>query len=349
MNKSPLVMDSHATPLGRSTDKKDLKLSSLPLELLFDILDHLPWAEKVSLAQTCRDFWSSLHPRCASIFRDATFRNRVKYLNALSSLIPDHYYCPRCYALHSIDSEDVPVLDEHRARSDIFCGSRTCPNPESPYSRRLIHPNYGLAFRHIQLAIKYSRLKNTHQTYRASILQKFTTSTDPSSSPEVQFTAEPRVRDGRFIIKTIHRISDGEQNLSMLKVIETRIRFCPHHSLNDIQGLLYRFQDPMLASIDNLINLAPQSSSSHARHASSCDQCPTDYKIKFTGKELFVSTWQDLGTGICAKDHYWQSHDWISGFSWDRSSSFPPYEHGSIERLFNSGKAVPKKSMTCTQ
>ena len=142
--------------------KQDSLFLNLPLAPVYDIFDELQLAQKIWLAQTCRDMWYILRHQCSSAMRQATVEERLECLTRLGNILPDHRLCTSCPALHILDPKDLPVV-----RYD------NCPSPESAWDFRYLALCYSLAFRHVQLAVKYTRVKDYYQDYRAIILQPF--------------------------------------------------------------------------------------------------------------------------------------------------------------------------------
>lgn len=103
--------------------------------------------------------------------------------------------CIKCNILHPVQPDDVPKFDKLVSP----------PPPLMPHTR----PNvwscacpqyfYAVMFHHVQLALKYSRMKEKHQDCRTNILQNF--EIRPVGSPIIKsFAAKPEVVNARFIL-----------------------------------------------------------------------------------------------------------------------------------------------------
>ena len=87
---------------------------------------------------------------------------------------------------------------------------------------------YAVSFHHVQLALKYSRIKEKHQDYRWNILQKFKIRS--VASPIIKtFAAKPKVVNARFILLTTYVLYAGPLRDAAKKDYDRYIMFCPHH------------------------------------------------------------------------------------------------------------------------
>lgn len=206
---------------NRRTVKQDSRFLDLPLTLIYDIFDELQLPEKILLSQTSRDLWYSLRYKCSSVMQKATAVERLSCLAVLGSILPDHRLCTYCRALHLVDLKDLPVtaLDNPH---------RPCPAPETPWDRHRLMCYYSIAFRHVQMALKYTRLGDLHQGYRASILQTFTTSFPISQSMKLKFTAKSTIVNGRFLLMTTFLYYEVDGLISYSQFSQLHFRFCAH-------------------------------------------------------------------------------------------------------------------------
>ena len=317
------------TILRKSTVKQASLLLDLPLCLIYTIFDELQWPEKVMLSQTCKDLRYNLRQKCSSILRKATVLERLEYLTILGNILPDHYLCTACCVLHLVDPKDIPITDCNIIGANLY--RAPCPLPEPLWSRHRLHHNYAVAFRHVQLAIKYSRMGGGYQRYRASIMQRFVVSNRGISSIGYDFVAEPVIVRGRFILMTRFEFYGDVEEVSYWTFMKTTINFCPHH----MTGKFNDHNDTFNILMRSLFRQS-RNTSGPCQEAYSCSRCPSDYAIAIKDKRAIVSVWHDLGTGASTDDPYWQSHIWdYENNMYNKGTEFP-YEHGSIEKMYYS-------------
>ena len=316
------------TILRKSAVKQTSLLLDLPLCIIYNIFDELRWSEKVTLSQTCRDLRYHLRQKCSSILRKATALERLEYLNMLGNILPDRYLCTGCCALHLVDPKDIPITDCNLLGSNLY--HTPCPSPEPLWSRVRLHRNYAVAFRHVQLAIKYSRMEGIYQRYRASIMQRFVVSNCPSSSLGFNFVAEPVIVRGRFILMTTFEFYGDFEEVSYSTFMQTTITFCPHHGTGKLSA-----RNDAFKTLTNSVFRRSSNTSGLCQGAYSCNRCPSDYAIVIKDKRAIVSIWHDLGTGASPEDPYWRSHVRNNENNMFNGTEFP-YEHGSIEKMYYS-------------
>lgn len=312
----------------RNGIKQHSFLLNLPIELLYEIFEQLALPEKLLFSQTCRDLWRLLRHKCSLTFEKADGPTRRYCLYALGDILPDHRYCFDCRALHLLNPNDI-----------IFRGWDEYPKSYTSSMFEDWHfmsPCYALAFRHVQLAIKYTRLRNFHQDYLSSIMQTFT-KTMLHHSMRLKFTAEPVVIDGRFLLMASFTFYEITTPMSSSTLLESHFGLCPH--LTVCEPLLPT--KPLVALINSAFVNPPSSRTSY-HGLRSCDYCPTDYSLIIGDKRATFSTWQDLGAGASPTDPYWSSH-----VSTDTNNPYTctkfEYEHGSIKALYVSRSTRSKR------
>ncbi len=292
--------------------KQDSLFLNLPLALVYDIFDELQLSEKILLSQTCRDLWYILRHQCSSAMRQVTVEERLECLTRLGNILPDHRLCTSCPALHILDPKDLPVV-----RYD------NCPSPESAWDFRYLTLCYSLAFRHVQLAIKYTRLKDYHQDYLAKILQPFRITIPKFYSMRLTFAAIPVIIHGRFILMKASIFNAAVEPISFSTISKAPFGICPHLSI-----WLPVQDNPLLEAMRSACN-----DGQCGLH--SCDRCPTDYRIITDCRGATLYVWQDLGAGTCPADPYWRSHIYGEDSSRYRGTKFN-YQHGSVKDLYYS-------------
>jgi len=315
---------------SRPTKPKDFieqqsPLLNLPLDIVHAIIDELPLPAMILFSQTCRDLRLLIQSKCYSTVRQASAAKRLDFLCALGHILPDHRLCAHCRALHLVDLKDLPVT-----AYDTFY--KPCTAPEPLFSRHRLLPYYAVAQRHVQLAIKYTRLAGTHQSYRASILQRFTISYPEFYSLGLDFTAEPIVVHGRFILKTTWDFREAAAPVSFAMISHASFGLCAH----------------LRAATRFAFEVADVQSGFH-QEAHSCDRCPTDCSIVVQGSRAIFHVWQDLGSGLSPMDPYWLSHinDVINDVENNEFSGTKfCYKHGSVRDLYYGSGTPPQVSQS---
>ncbi|KAI9870815.1 MAG: hypothetical protein M1830_003773, partial [Pleopsidium flavum] len=259
-----------------------------------------------------------------STVRKASAVERLEFLGVLGGILPDRRLCTHCRALHLVDPKDLPVTGYDKYY-------KPCPAPEISWSRHRLNPYYAIAHRHVQLAIKYTRLEDVHQRYRASILQRFTTSFPSFHSMRLKFTVEPVVVNGRFILMTTFDFHEAAAPLSFTTLSRVSVRFCQHLPIDEPTNP----ESPLLAAIRFAFKVADGRSGLH-QEVHSCDRCPTDYLIKIQGRRAISYVWQDLGSGTSPIVPYWRSHilDYKENNQFNGTEFC--YEHGSVRYMYYS-------------
>lgn len=305
----------------RNPIRQDSPFLDLPLDIVHAIFDELPLHAKILLSQTCRDLRLRLRSMCYLSVRRASAAERLEFLGALADILPDHRLCTHCRALHLVDPKDIPVTEVNKYY-------KPCPAPEPIWSRYRLGPRYAVAHRHVQLAIKYTRRQDVHQRYRASILQRFTTSFPNFYSLRLEFTAEPLVIHGRFILMTTFDFHEAAAPLSYETISRTMIKICPHLVI----GFFSR-DNPLTAGIRFAFQAADGQSGSYQEFRS-CDRCPTDYLILIRERRATFYAWTDLGSGSSPMDPCWSSHLLDHKTNNQFTGTKFCYEHGSVRDMY---------------
>lgn len=284
-------------------------LLNVPLEIVYEVSDKMPLAEKILLSQTCRALWYPLRDKCGSAFREAATAERLECLATLAHRLPDRYFCVDCQSLHKSEPKDLPIKKDSKFYEPCLLkgtgGWSNCHRVHEDLG-------YSLAFRHVQLALKYTRMQNYHQDYRARLLEEFTKVYAPSESSKTllkKFTAQPTIVKGRFLVMTELEY-DNDRNT---------IPAYPTTSPVDMA----------MRSAHNAAKVGLPSA------VFSCEHCPTDFMIMFRGKKTTFFLWQDFGTGEDPKDYYSRIQPPFG--VWAHEHKFP-HEHGSIREMYYNGE-----------
>ncbi len=175
----------------------------LPIDIIFSVCDELPVSANISLSQTCEAMRYVLRSKCSSQLQATGPEDRFNTLAELGNLLPDNYHCIECNTLHPVDPDDIPDWTNwYRYRHHSYRA------PGLFYDH--VHPQdyYAVAFHHVQLALKYSRMKEKHQDFRRNILQNFKIRPFRSSIIKT-FAAKPKVVNARFILLATYVLYTG--------------------------------------------------------------------------------------------------------------------------------------------
>ena len=173
----------------------------------------------------------------------------------------------------------------------------------------------------MQMAIKYTHLKDVYRDYRESILQKFTISVPHPFSMTLMLMAKPVIAHGRFILMSTFK--------SFKALSHTTIKICPHLGVEK----LVEPDNPLLRTIRCAFD-ATYSWSGLNQAFQSYDHCPTDFLALIRGLSVMLGVWQDLRTGISPADPYWRSHIWNVKENDQFHGIKFSYKHGSVRDLF---------------
>lgn len=295
----------------------------LPIDILWCICDQLPLSAKILLSHTCKAMWYMLRSKCSFQLKAMVWEDRFNTLTELGNMLPDKYHCTKCNILHPVEHDDTPNL------TDWYRRRHSCRTPSSMFDH--VHPqhSYAVSFHHVQLALKYSRMKEKHQDCRTNILRNF--EIRPVGSPIIKtFAAKPKVVNARFILLASYVLYAGPLRDAAKRDYDKFIMFCPHHYFGLGTGLGCSF-----AAI--LQKAAINAATMQGRHTElfSCDGCPTDYSVVVEDDEAVLEAWHDLGKGFSVEDPSWQSHLYSDQNGIIEGSQFN-YEYGSISEMYNS-------------
>lgn len=317
--KLPWPLKLFVTPAVEQTSA----FLDLPIDILCSICDELPLSAKILLSHTCKAMGYMLRSKCSAQLIAIAWEDRFNTLTELGNLLPDIYHCTKCNVLHPVEPDDIPNLTNwHRRR-------HSCRTPGQMFDH--LHPqhSYAVSFHHVQLALKYSRMKEKHQDCRTNILQKF--EIRPVGSPIIKkFTAKPKVVNARFTLLATYVLYTGPLRDAAKRDHAKYIMFCPHHYFGLGTGPGHSFAAILQKTVINAATTQDQHT-----ELFSCDRCPTDYSVVAEDDEVIVKAWHDLGNGFSVEDPSWQSHLYSSQNGLFKGLQFN-YEHGSIAEMYDS-------------
>ncbi|KAI5458910.1 hypothetical protein BGZ63DRAFT_447367 [Mariannaea sp. PMI_226] len=308
---------------------RDCPIIRLSPESMIALADRLPMHSQVLLAQTCRSLRQvlySLHKTGLGLDREET----LELLTCLARDMPERWVCERCLTMHICRQSDIP-----RAR-----GYRSCPRHSdlTTYKTGRIH----FFHHHIQLALKYARLKRIsaiqHQ-YLDAVLAVHTVPSDGTLSWETGVSAthslRPKIVRGNFLIKSKIHFNKGPQ-----EVLPGNLRYwpiCKHQRLMSLRSLcdqpqmLLRPLKPEYALLEMI--LAALAAEGNDEVHLSCPLCPTDFSVQISPRRVTLRIWVDLGRESSPLDELWKVRA-----GKDESSIFrvPNEEPGRVRSLYES-------------
>ena len=294
----------------------------IPIDILISISEELSLSTKIVLSQTCKAMWYTLRKLYSLQFNTLVRKDRFKSLTELANLLPDNYHCLKCNSLHPVDLYDTPYWrnvewphDSCRALSQFVAQFE----PQA---------SYALLFHHVQLALKYSRMKEEHQDYRTNLLQKF--EIHPAGSPIKTFTAQPKVVNSRFILLVAYVLDAARVRAAAKPHRDSYMEFCPHHRF----GLGTGPRQPFASMLKDTATIFATKQGQYTNRVS-CVGCPTDFSIAVLDDEVVVKAWHDLWEGLSIEDPSWQCHVRpMNPREWGAPRF--EYEPGSISQMYES-------------
>ncbi|KAI2642190.1 hypothetical protein GGS21DRAFT_293920 [Xylaria nigripes] len=324
---------------------QSVPLLQLPVELVQQVAQFLKPVDITLLSQTCRSLWAAF----GESFRPGKISDtdRLPYLVGLARSKPDVWVCGDCTILHPVDNpHDTPIRESKgavrltcpklRIKSFVFGGV-------GEFQARLEH-------RHVQLALKYTRLQQPeYDEYLRALLKPHEYVIMRSDHPDFVgreiYDVKPRVctdDDGnlRFLLlSTWLYITRGGgllgNNGYTIKHKWAQL-ICPHLGItrNSVNN------NALTAAIRQVF--IDGASSNRPARIGSCYCCATDFSVQWIGANLVLRAWQDFGSEVSPTDLAWQTHiikDKLvlrceySGFT--ASTGTPLYhEPGSVRRLY---------------
>ena len=267
--------------------------------------------------------WYMLRSKCSFQLEAIGREDRFNTLTELGNLLQDNYHCINCNMLHTVESDDIPNLTNWYRRRHL------CRARYQTYDYVHPQPSYAVSFHHVQLALKYFRMKEKHQDYRRNILQNF--EIRPVGSPIIKtFAAKPKVVNARFLLLTTYILYAGPLRDAAKTDYDKYIMFCPHHHFGIGTGPGNSFAAMLQKTIINAATMQDQHT-----ELFSCDRYPTDYSVVVEDDEAVLNAWHDLGNGFSVEDPSWQSHLYSDKNGLINGLQFS-YEHGSISKMYNS-------------
>ncbi|RFU79594.1 hypothetical protein TARUN_2642 [Trichoderma arundinaceum] len=322
----------NAPPNARSA------LLNLPIELIRDISDELSAVDKVIFATTCRPVRNTLGLTQLSDSESDSQEQQFDYLARMCRDMPGKWVCEECMRCHDINSADTPT------NPYLACPFGNVDHGRFNRPLRLIaREEYRLGRRHIQLALKYTRLGSEAGSKYRRYLRRLMSSRQYSYSYMwkdarvnnlVKIT--PRVVNGRFLLKSIFEYRRKSRPIS--KEIVDHEFICRHQNLIPEEDLAW-IRNP---GSNDLLNFQRAlgdafSAPGHEMH-SHCPHCFTDFSVKASPKSIRITVWQDLGTESSPLDPVWKSFVYTP-YLYSDAASVRNEEPGRVRELYDSEEA----------
>ncbi|KAI1376295.1 hypothetical protein F4677DRAFT_445553 [Hypoxylon crocopeplum] len=324
---------------------RDSALLQLPPELLLLIWEELPRVNQAVLSQTCRALYVLLsHDSATACFSENIY---LEYLATMARDLPGRWVCEACLQTHPINELDTPRTIKH-------C---SCPLGLDRWRRQ----SYGKAYkldsrlltidhRHIQTALKYTRLKppNTEDHLQRLLAphcnRNFITHHYPfnrSSILNVRYSVFPKIvrgRDGNLRFLTLSTFLYHKINRRLTVQSMGQLRICPHLDIT----LGYRFAPPCALDCLGMSIRILLEDGDFSHISGCCPRCPTDFKVEASEERVLLCVWQDLGPECSPMDLAWRAHvsDYrllTGGPNIRFRGPCLPHAEGSIRRLYSRG------------
>ncbi|EFX03938.1 hypothetical protein CMQ_866 [Grosmannia clavigera kw1407] len=143
-------------------------LERLPAELIIDMDDYFSSQSRILLSRTCRSLRAMLTNTDDFYTVGCSSRaERAEFLYLVARDIPDRWLCDACMALHEVTVSDTPPCKN----------TRHCKLYKDSYDYARKPALAPVNYRHVQLALKYSRMKDGisryHRHHLAKLLEPF--------------------------------------------------------------------------------------------------------------------------------------------------------------------------------
>ena len=339
------------SPYVRPEQGSQSYMLKLPTELLIDIANLLSVQDRAILAQVCRSLRAVFESPSAPPSSPTTLpvTDYVDYLTVLARERPDKWVCEWCLSLHQMRSWDLPWQVKH-----TVCG---CLKRQMDM-RVVCWPRQ----RHIQQTLKLSRLALDdayHTSYLAKLLsphcETFYPAPEKSYGIKGLYTMEPRVRNGRYLLRCTWTYNDVNLTTKALcQGSEGGLDMCPHQRLvsgpkaarrmkrrrRTITRVSTHHQDPcteeLLAAVRQVLTRYPwiDEVDSH------CPHCPTDFSVHVFEDEGNITAWYDLGTEGPPGNQLWMAH-FMTEHPFGHNPKYDiKHRRGAIRALYEGEKRV---------
>lgn len=243
--------------LGR---RRCSRLLDLPVNILAKILLQLPPHALLIMSEVCPIIRRLCHTITPN--NHLSYAEHLRYLTCQSRNDLDRWVCKLCVKTHRHLCEDIPA----RSVLPNDCVSRwsTTALPEDNVAGCR---SYSIAHRHIQFALKYSRLEGNleghrrqarHRHYYEQILasRQSTFSTHPlDSRHRATYSVFPEIVQANFLIHSVWTYQTHDYRQDVDKVSIGYLRICEHQGyLNGSEHAVEKQKEELMALMGELQN-----------------------------------------------------------------------------------------------
>lgn len=310
-------------------------LLNMPIDLIHEITDEMSPADKIIFATTCRATRNTVGR--GQFPPNDTYEDReerFKYLASMCRDMPNHWVCEECMRYHCIDTSDTPAQSRPTCPLASSYGRYNQPLKLAPGDE------YELGRRHVQLALKYTRMADSLLPSHRQYLRHLTAARQYSFSypwdKKATITAKiiPHIVQGRFLLRTICEYRQPSR--PMTRDLITGETVCPHQQFFPPEddawtnGSLHQDLRQFHRAVDDSFETPGKEVRGH------CPHCLTDFSVTTSAKSVRLSVWMDLGTESSPFDPVWRSFVY--------NADFPPIEEveyiepGRVRELYGSGE-----------
>ncbi|KAJ3497728.1 hypothetical protein NLG97_g1680 [Lecanicillium saksenae] len=343
------------------SNEPQINIAALPCEILILIFEKLPLLNQYALLKVCSAIRTKLrgHFYKGTLSR-ATAGERLEYLVQRAYHLPEYWVCEKCLDLHWDHPDDVPIapkgcLRRHgHFRSPLF----------------QIH-GQSLSHRHVQLALKYTRMSAQSTQYAERLdrlmeeIEYFNDGSEPVRLPPAHYPGQgyhwwtPKIApvEGRFLLyQGMHFVplmQGGWQLSNMPTIILCQhclwlkptverievLRSLAHLTVEqaaELPRLLRIDRNPLQQAIRRLIQ------DGGGELTLSCPDCASDCQVTTveTGKMIWVEyqAWHDFGAEGSPLDPHWIAKEFPL-----RQSEVAPrtiVEPGNARRLWEDSQGL---------
>ena len=215
--------------------------------------------------------------------------------------MPNHVACASCNILHKVNVADTPT-----SRYPVGRCMRGVETRDHRYEVTWhgSADNFRLVYNHVQLALKYTRLTNTHTEYLAELMKPYAFCEDkgdrfpPSRSGSSLLslfsyhrTETPKIVDGRYLLESVVDIRSRDVGpIQLSKATWLFPRVCSMHWDTTVGSITL----PTGESMWDTNFYMP--SSLILFESFSCDTCRTDFQFELSSRRWTVRMWRVFGT-----------------------------------------------------
>ncbi|KAI5860243.1 hypothetical protein GGS23DRAFT_581756 [Durotheca rogersii] len=332
-------IDGSLRPIAQNPD---CALLQLPVDVILLISQALSSASRALLSQTCCSLRAVLGSHSAATLER---HQRLEYLAGVARDLPERWVCEACVKLHRVVNLDTPKEPQHMS----------CPLGWDSWRHRAYHYRrhrldsrlVRLDHRHVQLALKYTRLRDEgHREYLQKLLEPYR---DDNFVTHI-YPCRPGVLAARYLVYP--KVVVGADNNLRYMTLSTwlyhtdiepispfavgDLYVCPH--LCFLHSLWLKFGP--VGRVGAVIHAALETQGASGELFGACPRCHTDFSVRASQDHVELSVWQDLGP-----EGHPENPAWLSQNNMVRQETSNAnlealalaHEPGSVRRLYYSG------------